>query len=126
MNADWTPIEEHDSAFLVAALDELSAQLDTAERVRSWPKPGKAPSEVDHLNEAGKQGALSDTRTRLTRLRALMAASPLAISSNTTHGEDFTAHSVPVTEEVIGTALGRYQSSWPEEPAETVVTPELF
>lgn len=123
---DWTRIEEHDTAFLVAALDELSAQLDAAERVRSWPKPGEAPSEVDHLNEEGKQTALSDTRTRLNRLRALLVASPLASSSNTTHGEDFTAHSVPVTDEAIGTALGRYQSSWPEERAETVVTPELF
>jgi hypothetical protein len=89
-----------DADALAAAVDIVLELLDEAQRLRSFPRPGEPPSELDDANEEAKDQNNARELRRYADLRARLGA-----------GE---VHGVPVMRQALDSALGRHPTWMPE------------
>lgn len=93
-------LSQTDRAHLTVAIDEVLALLAHAEVHPSFPHPGDPANVVDDGNEQAKLKEIVWSRQRFQTLRDRIDADA--------------THAVPLANEYLGLALGRYRTLLPE------------
>ena len=77
MDSDWTPMEETDTAFLIALLLSMSEELSASAAFTTWPNHRNPVSHLDAENEANKQDQIIIEHERIERLTKILTSNRL-------------------------------------------------